>query len=183
MLIGDRAVLIGDIRDRTRATSGDEEHHDRLDESFTRRRMRRRLSHEDADHILVLVPEPDLLHELPRLFAQDLNEPTADHARIALLFDTHEAFYGEAIGDADSLIHADKLMRDEWLRCLLGHLDLGARIIAFAAGRIRPPWPNAPSTPALTSTSTTASSATSPQLTPPSTSLSPASPTQQPARH
>ncbi|MEV5330393.1 ADP-ribosylglycohydrolase family protein [Nonomuraea sp. NPDC052634] len=116
----------------------------RLDETFTRRRMRRRLSHEDADHILSLVPEPDLLHELPRFFAQDLNEATADHARIVLLFDTHEAFYGEAIGDADSLIHADKLMRDEWLRCLLGHLDLGAGIIAIVAGRTRPPWPNAP---------------------------------------
>ncbi|MFI7125885.1 ADP-ribosylglycohydrolase family protein [Nonomuraea sp. NPDC050153] len=116
----------------------------RMDETFTRRRMQRRLSHEDADHILTLVPEPDLLDELPRLFAQDLNDATADHPRIVLLFDTHEAFFGEAIGDADSLIHADKLMRDEWLRCLLGHLDLGAGIVAIVAGRTRPPWPSAP---------------------------------------
>ncbi|GAA3112787.1 hypothetical protein [Nonomuraea salmonea] len=116
----------------------------RMDETFTRRRMRRRLSHEDADHILTLVPEPDLLDELPRLFAQDLNDATADHPKIVLLFDTHEAFFGEAIGDADSLIHADKLMRDEWLRCLLGHLDLSAGLVAIVAGRTRPPWPNAP---------------------------------------
>ncbi|MGP3965088.1 ADP-ribosylglycohydrolase family protein [Nonomuraea sp. 3N208] len=116
----------------------------RMDKAFTRRRMQRRLSQQDAEDILALVPEPDLLHELPRLFAKDLNDAAGDHARIVLLFDTHEAFFGEAIGDADSLIHADKLMRDEWLRCLLGHLDLGAGIVAIVAGRTRPPWPSAP---------------------------------------
>jgi hypothetical protein len=35
----------------------------RLDKTFTRSRMQRRLSQEDAEHILALVPEPDLLHE------------------------------------------------------------------------------------------------------------------------
>ncbi|TMR93043.1 ADP-ribosylglycohydrolase family protein [Nonomuraea basaltis] len=116
----------------------------RMDKAFTRRRMQRRVPQEDAEQILALVPEPDLLHELPRLFAKDLNDAADDHARIVLLFDTHEAFFGEAIGDADSLIHADKLMRDEWLRCLLGHLDLRAGIVAIVAGRTRPPWPSAP---------------------------------------
>ncbi|MFG1711237.1 ADP-ribosylglycohydrolase family protein [Nonomuraea sp. M3C6] len=116
----------------------------RMDKVFTRRRMQRRVPQVDAEQILSLVPEPDLLHELPRLFAKDLNDAAAEHARIVLLFDTHEAFFGEAIGDADSLIHADKLMRDEWLRCLLGHLDLGAGIVAILAGRTRPPWSAAP---------------------------------------
>ncbi|MFC5834366.1 ADP-ribosylglycohydrolase family protein [Nonomuraea insulae] len=116
----------------------------RMDEVFSRRKLQRRIPQQDAEQILSLVPEPDLLHELPRLFAKDLNDAAADHARIVLLFDTHEAFFGEAIGDADSLIHADKLMRDEWLRCLLGHLDLGAGIVAILAGRTRPPWPAAP---------------------------------------
>ncbi|NRQ32958.1 hypothetical protein HII36_14065 [Nonomuraea sp. NN258] len=116
----------------------------RMDEVFTRRRMQRRMPQEDAEQILTLVPEPDLLHELPRLFAKDLNDAAEEHARIVLLFDTHEAFFGEAIGDADSLIHADKLMRDEWLRCLLSHLDLGAGIVAILAGRTRPPWSTTP---------------------------------------
>ncbi|MEV0614834.1 ADP-ribosylglycohydrolase family protein [Nonomuraea sp. NPDC050404] len=116
----------------------------RMDKVFTRRRMQRRVPQEDAEQILALVPEPDLLHELPRLFAKDLNDAAGDHPRIVLLFDTHEAFFGEAVGDPDSLIHADKLMRDEWLRCLLGHLDLGAGIVAILAGRTRPPWPTAP---------------------------------------
>jgi ADP-ribosylglycohydrolase/tetratricopeptide (TPR) repeat protein len=116
----------------------------RMDKVFTRRRMQRRVPQQDAEHILTLVPEPDLLHELPRLFAKDLNDAAGDHPRIVLLFDTHEAFFGEAIGDPESLIHADKLMRDEWLRCLLGHLDLGAGIVAILAGRTRPPWSSAP---------------------------------------
>ncbi|MEV4566782.1 ADP-ribosylglycohydrolase family protein [Nonomuraea sp. NPDC049419] len=119
----------------------------RMDKVFTRRRMQRRVPQEDAEQILALVPEPDLLHELPRLFAKDLNDAACDHPRIVLLFDTHEAFFGEAIGDPDSLIHADKLMRDEWLRCLLGHLDLSAGIIAILAGRTRPPWSAAPAFP------------------------------------
>jgi tetratricopeptide (TPR) repeat protein len=117
---------------------------ERMDQVFTRRRVQRRVPPQDAEQILTLVPEPDLLHDLPRLFAKDLNDATGDHPRMVLLFDTHEAFFGEAIGDPDSLIHADKLMRDEWLRCLLGHLDLGAGIVAILAGRTRPPWPAAP---------------------------------------
>ncbi|QFY12944.1 hypothetical protein GBF35_46005 [Nonomuraea phyllanthi] len=116
----------------------------RMDEVFSRRRLQRRVPSEDAEQILALVPEPDLLHELPRLFARDLNDAVREHERIVLLFDTHEAFFGEAIGDASSLIHADKLMRDEWLRCLLGHLDLGAGVVPILAGRTRPPWPAAP---------------------------------------
>ncbi|MFB4273480.1 ADP-ribosylglycohydrolase family protein [Nonomuraea sp. GTA35] len=116
----------------------------RMDKVFTRGRMKRRVPQEDAEQILTLTPEPDLLHELPRLFAKDLNDAVVEHPRIVLLFDTHEAFFGEAIGDPDSLLHADKLMRDEWLRCLLGHLDLGAGIIAILAGRTQPPWSTAP---------------------------------------
>jgi ADP-ribosylglycohydrolase/tetratricopeptide (TPR) repeat protein len=119
----------------------------RMDEVFSRRRLQRRIPPGDAEQILSLVPEPDLLHELPSLFAKDLNDAMTERPRIVLLFDTHEAFFGEAIGDTDSLIHADKLMRDEWLRRLLGYLDLKAGIVAIVAGRIRPPWPTAPASP------------------------------------
>ena len=56
---------------------------------------------------------------------------------MVLLFDTHEAFFGEAIADPHALVHADYLMRDEWLRSLLGHLPLEEGVVAVVAGRTR----------------------------------------------
>src|SRR6266568_9041822 len=44
---------------------------------------------------------------------------------------------------ADALVHADYLMRDEWLRSLLGHLPLEAGVVVVVAGRTRPPWAGA----------------------------------------
>jgi hypothetical protein len=49
---------------------------------------------------------------------------------VVLLFDTHEAFFGEAVADPQALLHAELLMRDEWLRRLLGHLPLEAGVVA-----------------------------------------------------
>jgi hypothetical protein len=95
----------------------------RLDDVFTRRRVQRRLPKADAEEILSLAPEPDLIEQMPRLFAADLREALGGktrHPRVVLLFDTHEAFFGEAIADPQALLHADLLMRDEWLRSLLG---------------------------------------------------------------
>ena len=40
----------------------------RLDDAFTRRRVRRRLPRDDAEEILSLAPEPDLIEQMPRLF-------------------------------------------------------------------------------------------------------------------
>jgi hypothetical protein len=97
----------------------------RLDDVFSRRRVQRRLPKADAEEILSLAPEPDLIEQLPRLFAADLRGALGEkgkRARVVLLFDTHEAFFGEAIADPQALLHADLLMRDEWLRSLLGHL-------------------------------------------------------------
>jgi len=54
-----------------------------------------------------------------------------------LLLDTHRGVLREAIADPQALLHADLLMRDEWLRRLLGHLALeggGGR-----GGRTDPP--------------------------------------------
>jgi ADP-ribosylglycohydrolase/tetratricopeptide (TPR) repeat protein len=120
----------------------------RLDDVFTRRRVARRLLRADAEEILSLAPEPDLIEQMPRLFATDLRSAVGDgkgrHERVVLLFDTHEAFFGEAIADPNALVHADFLMRDEWLRSLLGHLPLEAGVVAVVAGRIRPPWGSAP---------------------------------------
>jgi ADP-ribosylglycohydrolase/tetratricopeptide (TPR) repeat protein len=120
----------------------------RLDDVFTRRRVQRRLPRADAEEILSLAPEPDLIEQMPRLFATDLRGALGGgkgrHERVVLLFDTHEAFFGEAIADPRALVHADFLMRDEWLRSLLGHLPLEAGVVAVVAGRIRPPWGSAP---------------------------------------
>jgi len=119
----------------------------RLDDAFTRRRVRRRLPKADAEEILSLAPEPDLILQMPRLFAADLRsalEGKARYQRLVLLFDTHEAFFGEAIADPGMLVHADYLMRDEWLRSLLGHLPLEAGVVAVVAGRTRPAWAAAP---------------------------------------
>jgi hypothetical protein len=41
-------------------------------------------------------------------------------------------------------VHADYLMRDEWLRSLVGYLPLEAGVVVVVAGRIRPTWGNAP---------------------------------------
>lgn len=78
--------------------------------------VQRRLPKADAEEILSLAPEPDLIEQLPRLFAADLRAALGEkarHPRVALLFDTHEAFFGEAIADPQALLHADLLMRDE----------------------------------------------------------------------
>jgi hypothetical protein len=119
----------------------------RLDDVFTRARVKRRLSRADAEEILSLAPEPDLIQQMPRLFAVDLRHAVGEqdrYGRVVLLFDTHEAFFGEAVADPQALVHADYLMRDEWLRSLLGHLPLEDGVVAVVAGRIRPPWGNAP---------------------------------------
>jgi hypothetical protein len=118
----------------------------RLDDVFTRRRVQRRLPKADAEEILSLAPEPDLIEQMPRLFAADLRGALGEkarHPRVVLLFDTHEAFFGEAIADPAALLHAGVLMRDEWLRRLLGHLPLEAGVVAMVAGRTRPPWASA----------------------------------------
>jgi ADP-ribosylglycohydrolase/tetratricopeptide (TPR) repeat protein len=118
----------------------------RLDDVFTRRRVERRLPKADAQEILSLAPEPDLIYEMPRLFAADLHDAVGEkarHQRLVLLFDTHEAFFGEAVADPQALVHADYLMRDEWLRSLLGHLPLQEGVVAVVAGRTRPLWASA----------------------------------------
>jgi tetratricopeptide (TPR) repeat protein len=82
----------------------------------------------------------ELLLELPRLLAQDLNVamvgPTAP-GRVVLFFDTHEAFYGR-----DRNFSAN-FFRDGWLRRLLRKLDLTAGIVVVVAGRDRPRWSEA----------------------------------------
>jgi hypothetical protein len=119
----------------------------RLDNLFTRKRVQRRLPKQDAERILSLPPEPDLLAEMPAFFAADLADavgPEGKHQRLVLLLDGHEAFFGEAIAEPHSLVHAAALAPDEWLRRLLGRLPLQQGVIAVISGRTRPMWDAAP---------------------------------------
>ncbi|MEM8504586.1 MAG: hypothetical protein AAF716_15695 [Cyanobacteria bacterium P01_D01_bin.1] len=88
--------------------------------------------------------ETELLLELPRLLAQDLNvamgkaDAHSDKpSRVVLFFDTHEAFYG---AERD---HASNFFRDGWLRRLLRRLDMEAGIVVVVSGRDVPRWAEA----------------------------------------
>ena len=86
--------------------------------------------------------EAELILELPRLLAQDLNVAMAADTpdtpeRIVLFFDTHEAFYGEARS------HSKNFFRDGWLRRLLRGLNTEAGIVAIVSGRDQPRWAEA----------------------------------------
>ncbi|WP_447212890.1 hypothetical protein [Bacillus cereus] len=83
-------------------------------------------------------PDTELINELPKLFAQDLNKSMelSSNSRVILLFDTHESFWGHQRNMSSHLFFE----QDEWLRCLLGHLDLEKGILVAVAGREVPNW-------------------------------------------
>src|SRR5437764_1340279 len=68
---------------------------------------------------------------------------TSRHRRLVWMLGPHEAPFGEAVADPHALVHADYLMRDEWLRSLLGHLRLQEGVVGVVAGRTRPLWNSA----------------------------------------
>ncbi|XQQ05359.1 MAG: hypothetical protein EDM05_65035 [Leptolyngbya sp. IPPAS B-1204] len=83
-----------------------------------------------------------LIYNLPRLLAQDLNAAMSQRQapkRLALFFDTHEAFWGQQKNLSDTLLFE----RDEWLRRLLRGLNLKAGIVVVVAGREAPRWAEA----------------------------------------
>jgi tetratricopeptide (TPR) repeat protein len=114
----------------------------RLGEWFHRYRLRRNLGSTQVAAILRLDHETELVRDLPRLFAEDLNaslgEPGAPK-RVALFFDTHEALWGYE----RQLEGALYFERDEWLRRLLAALDRPAGTVVILAGREVPRWQDA----------------------------------------
>jgi tetratricopeptide (TPR) repeat protein len=105
---------------------------------------KRKVSESDIAEIERMDPDKELLRELPRLFAQDLNTALeADLApeRIVLFFDTHEAFWGHE----RSLPTEEFFIRDEWLRRLLKNLNRERGIVAVVGSRDRPLWQEATS--------------------------------------
>jgi hypothetical protein len=108
-----------------------------LGEWWTLFRHRRAVDRTVIEEIQAMDPERDLVPDMPRLFAMDLNAAlTAPSAppRIILLADGHEAFSGP---DGDSRMGSD---RDRWLRHLLGSLRLQAGIVPVITSRQELYW-------------------------------------------
>ena len=105
-------------------------------------RQKRKLDEDTIRSIQAMDPYGELLDRLPVLFAEDLNTSIrlkGAPRRVVLLFDTHEALWGQLRSQSD----AQFFKRDEWLRCLLGKLELGSGIVAAVAGRDLPRWAHA----------------------------------------
>jgi len=126
--------------------------HLKLDERYTLYIQRHGLDEQRILEIQRMDPEQELLSELPRLFAEDLNASLASMldleraktgsketppAKVVLLFDAHEVFWQHEQGGLSKHLF---FQRDEWLRALLGNLNLEGGITAVVAGREKPRW-------------------------------------------
>jgi tetratricopeptide (TPR) repeat protein len=112
-------------------------------ERFTLFMKRRQLEEEEVLNIQRMDPETELVDYLPQLFAEDLNASmAAENAppRVVLFFDTHDAFWGSERTLSNDLF----FQRDEWLRRLIGTLNLSSGITVIVAGREPPKWVEAP---------------------------------------
>ena len=117
----------------------------RVDGDITQVLARWKLTSDETEHLARLDPAGELPMHLPRLLARDLNAAMAavqrPRHRLVLMFDTHEAIWGmEANADGQATRHA----RDEWLRLLVGGLDLDGGIVVVVASRDAPRWTEAP---------------------------------------
>lgn len=79
--------------------------------------------------------------ELPKLLAKDLNNEIKilkSIERIAIFFDTHEAFWGSNLKMSDY----DFVSKDKWLRDFLLNLEFNSGIVVVLAGRddVRKKW-------------------------------------------
>ncbi|MCX7596259.1 MAG: hypothetical protein N2235_21380, partial [Fischerella sp.] len=116
-----------------------------LGENFYLYLQQRGLKEEDVQEIRQMDVDTELIFELPRLLAQDLNAAMSSPKtpekpeRIVLFFDTHEAFWGIQRDLSNTLY----FQRDEWLRYLLAELELSSGIVAVVAGREAPRWQEA----------------------------------------
>jgi tetratricopeptide (TPR) repeat protein len=108
-------------------------------EWFTLYKAKYGLQAEDITQIQRLDPERELINELPRFLARDLNlamEQKHHPSRLILLFDTHEKFWDERRQE-----RGEKYFNlDEWLRYFLRELELTKGIIVVVAGREAPRW-------------------------------------------
>ncbi|ALF54299.1 hypothetical protein ACX27_17930 [Nostoc piscinale CENA21] len=117
-----------------------------LGENFQLYLQQRKLNETDVQEIRRMDAETELINELPRYLAQDLNVAMLQKKappRIVLFFDTHEAFWGSQRQQTGILY----FQRDEWLRYFLAELELSRGIVAVIAGREAPRWEEADNFP------------------------------------
>ncbi|OCQ96087.1 hypothetical protein BCD64_12080 [Nostoc sp. MBR 210] len=117
-----------------------------LGENFQLYLQQRKLNETDVQEIRRMDAETELINELPRYLAQDLNVAMLQKKappRIVLFFDTHEAFWGSQRQQTGILY----FQRDEWLRYFLAELELSRGIVAVIAGREAPHWEEADNFP------------------------------------
>jgi len=116
-----------------------------VDRRFTMYMHRRNLSQEQVTNIQRMDPDKELLGELPKFFAEDLNTMLLreESKRIVLFFDTHEAFWGQKYQEQEMSDYV-YFERDEWLRCLVSTLHLQSGAVVVVAGRVPPRWAQAP---------------------------------------
>jgi tetratricopeptide (TPR) repeat protein len=103
-----------------------------LKEWWTFFKARRRVDRALLEEIQGMDPERDLIPEMPRLFALDLNAALSAAGappRIVLLFDGHDAF--ASAGGAS----APESDRDRWLRYLLAAVDLEGGVVPVVTSR------------------------------------------------
>lgn len=114
----------------------------RLDADVRRWWKKRRVPEDALAEILLLDAETELVRELPRFLAQDINQELErrherdETATLCLFFDTHDAFWAEQSFGAPAAQYTE---RDEWVRRLLRKLDL-ERVVVVFTGRDRPAW-------------------------------------------
>ncbi|NET56713.1 MAG: hypothetical protein F6K47_11270 [Symploca sp. SIO2E6] len=99
----------------------------------------RGLQKKDFERIEQLDPETELIAALPNFFAEDLKiamQRQGAPEKLVLLFDTHEASWGEGRDRGK----AGFFKQDEWLRCLLSQLLELPQVVIVMAGREIPRW-------------------------------------------
>ena len=105
----------------------------------------RGLKKEAVEEIREMDIDEELIFELPRLLAEDLNSAMSQKdrkgipQRLVLFFDTHEAFWGSQRNIGNS----SYFQQDKWLRYLLAELEFSHGIVVVVAGREIPRWQDA----------------------------------------
>jgi tetratricopeptide (TPR) repeat protein len=113
---------------------------------FERYCLRRNLDDATVAEMLRMDHETELRHQLPRLFAEDLNAAMPDPEgpdRVAFFFDNHSALVGHERDLPDDLY----FQRDEWLRRFIMALDPESGVTVMVSGRELPRWAEAPRLP------------------------------------
>lgn len=121
--------------------------HVRFRDSLRTWMLQRGIDREDVQEIQRMDPDRELLDELPRLLARDLNQWLASDqtpSRAVVFVDTHEALRAE--DRLGARFQQDEL--DRWLRSFLqANLEGGGRVLPVMAGRETPKWEKAAESP------------------------------------